>query len=61
MLIDPILKVLIWNDGSIGYDKEILEIRCTLPKEDIGIQKIMHFFGREGKEYMGIPKIFDQF
>ena len=45
----------------------IPEIRCTPPKEDMGIpkilttffigksQKIKHFFGGKGKEDMGIP------
>ena len=49
----------------------IPEIRCTSPKEDMGIpnilttffigksQKIKHFFGCKGKEDMGIPKIFN--
>ena len=49
------------------------EIRCTPPKEDMGIkknsttffigksQKIKHFFGCKGKEDMGIPKIFNHF
>ena len=44
------------------------EIRCTPPKEDMGIPKILttfffgespkikHFFGCKGKEYMGIAK-----
>ena len=51
----------------------IPEIRCTPPKEDMGIpkilttffigksQKIKHFFGCKGKEDMGIPKIFNHF
>ena len=51
----------------------ILEIRCTPPKEDMGIPKILttffigkskkikHFFGCKGKEDMGIPKIFNHF
>ena len=51
----------------------IPEIRCTPPKEDMGIpknlttffigksQKIKHFFGCKGKEDMGIPKIFNRF
>ena len=51
----------------------IPEIRCTPPKEDMGIPKILttffigkskkieHFFGCKGKEDMGIPKIFNHF
>ena len=49
------------------------EIRCTPSKEDMGIpqkyvhfslgipKKIKHFFGREGKKDIGIPKNFDRF
>ena len=51
----------------------IPKIRCTPPKEDMGIPKILitffigkskkikHFFGHKGKEDMGIPKIFNHF
>ena len=51
----------------------IPEIRCTSPKEDMGIPKIVttffigksqkskQFFGCKGKEDMGIPKIFNHF
>ena len=51
----------------------IPEIRCTPPKEDMGIPKILTtffignskkikpFFSRKGKEGMGIPKIFNHF
>ena len=51
----------------------IPEIRCTPPKEDMGIPKLLttffigkspkikHFFGCKGKEDMGIPKIFNHF
>ena len=51
----------------------IPEIKCTPPKEDMGIlkilatffigksQKIKHIFGCKGKEDMGIPKIFHHF
>ena len=62
-------------EGSTFLEEEwaIPEIRCTPPKEDMGIPKILttffhweipqikHFFGCMGKEDMVIPKIFNHF
>ena len=62
----------LWTIAS-SYQWAIPEIRCTPPKEDMGIpkflttffigksRKIKHFFGRKGKEDMGIPKICNHF
>ena len=58
---------------NITYTMGIPEIRCTPPKEGMGIPKILttffigkspkikHFCGCKGKEDTGIPRIFNHF
>ena len=72
--VTQILQCLEWDSlATRRLNWAIPEIRCTPPKEDMGIpkilttffigkfQKIKHFFGCKGKEDMGIPKIFNHF
>ena len=80
MLMFPLFDYSFYNIMYWSYFQAILasywaipEIRCTPPKEDMGILKILttvfigkspkikHFFACKGKEDMEIPKMFNHF